>query len=122
MKAAAPSGAAAAYVPKDGWWCWQSESNGRPAAYKLAPFGPLLAHLSGALAAIGEAARTGDLELFRSGVRDLRNACIAYRDSDAEGGANVSARQFIGVLITGTLTGMGFATLFIHVMTGGCIP
>jgi len=34
----------------------------------------------------------------------------------------VSARQFIGVLVMGTLAGIGFATLFIHVMTGGCIP
>ena len=52
----------------------------------------------------------------------LQASALRPAASDAEGGANVSARQFIEVLISGTLTGMGFATLFIHVMTGGCIP
>jgi len=28
----------------------------------------------------------------------------------------------VGVLIGGVLAGLGFATLFVHVLTGGCIP
>jgi hypothetical protein len=34
----------------------------------------------------------------------------------------VSARQVIGAVVIGLLTGVGFATLFVYVLTGECIP
>jgi hypothetical protein len=42
--------------------------------------------------------------------------------SHPKGGANVSARQMIGAVLMGLLAGVGFATLFVHVLTGECIP
>ncbi len=33
----------------------------------------------------------------------------------------MSAREVIGALIFGLLAGMGFATLFVHFVAGGCI-
>lgn len=34
----------------------------------------------------------------------------------------MSARELLGIATAGLLAGIGFATLFIHFMTGGCIP
>jgi hypothetical protein len=34
----------------------------------------------------------------------------------------MSAREVIGAVIMGLLAGLGFATLFVHFVAGGCIP
>jgi len=34
----------------------------------------------------------------------------------------MSAKEVIGVVIFGLLAGIGFATLFVHFVAGGCIP
>jgi hypothetical protein len=47
---------------------------------------------------------------------------LDHRDSDAGGGADVSTRQAIGAVVVGLLTGVGFAALFVYVLTGECIP
>jgi hypothetical protein len=34
----------------------------------------------------------------------------------------MSVKEVIGIVIYGLLAGVGFATLFVHFMAGGCIP
>jgi hypothetical protein len=34
----------------------------------------------------------------------------------------MNARDVMGVIIVGLLAGLGFATLFVHFVAGGCIP
>jgi len=34
----------------------------------------------------------------------------------------MSAKDVIGVVLLGLLAGIGFATLFVHFVAGGCIP